>query len=247
MHSIGFGFDALTDDYKVVRIVYLYVPNEFGPPPEIDIFSLSTGTWRNISHLGLSHIIGERAPQAYLNGTAHWLAFDRGIDFFNLIVSFHMGDEVFGEIMVPSSIAHDKWEMDNLRVAKFRESLSLIVGIWGKGACCIWVMKEYGVSESWTKQFDIDMTGGLFNNVAGEILFGKKDGYLVAYYPQAEQVMQLHIRGSRDESSGDSFYADAYTESLVLLGAKPKKKGKKRAVINVGNQNVEASGELLKE
>ncbi|XP_059638689.1 F-box/kelch-repeat protein At3g06240-like [Cornus florida] len=71
-HSIGFGFDARTDDYKVVRTVYLFCqPNNCEPPPEIDIFSLSTGTWRNISHLGLSHNICERAPQAYLNGTVH--------------------------------------------------------------------------------------------------------------------------------------------------------------------------------
>ncbi|XP_059650938.1 F-box protein At3g07870-like [Cornus florida] len=222
-HSIGFGFDSVTDDYKVVRIVYLNGPSSFRTPPEIGIFSLSTGTWRNISHLGLPYTIYERAPQAYLNGAAHWLAWDWRRRS-NLIVSFHMGDEVFGEIMVPSSIFCDYVEK-SVCVAKFQESLSLIAGISGEDTCCIWVMKEYGISESWTKQFNIDTKRGSFNSVAGftrkgEILFGTNAGNLVAYDLVAKQVMRLHIHGCTDPWSGDSFYADAYTESLVLLGAK---------------------------
>ncbi|XP_059629788.1 F-box/kelch-repeat protein At3g06240-like [Cornus florida] len=128
MHTIGFGFDPATDDYKVVRIVYLESldePYDFGSPPEIDIFSLSTGTWRNISHFGLPHIIDERAPQTYLNGAAHWFA--NGLlsgNTCHLIVSFHMGDEVFGEIKVPSSI-FDEYRASSVGVEKYQESLSL--------------------------------------------------------------------------------------------------------------------------
>ncbi|KAI8551293.1 hypothetical protein RHMOL_Rhmol06G0174300 [Rhododendron molle] len=45
-------------------------------PPEIDLYSLSTGAWRNISHLGLPYVINGRATQAYLNGAAHWIGAD---------------------------------------------------------------------------------------------------------------------------------------------------------------------------
>ncbi|XP_059663695.1 F-box protein CPR1-like [Cornus florida] len=38
--NIGFGFDSITDDYKVIRIVHF--ENDYHQPPEIDIFSLST-------------------------------------------------------------------------------------------------------------------------------------------------------------------------------------------------------------
>ncbi|XP_059629984.1 uncharacterized protein LOC132272938 [Cornus florida] len=95
MHSMGFVFNSWTNDFKVVRIVYLD-DGVIGclTPLEVDIFSLSTGTWRDISHLGLKHTICERAPQAFLNGAAHWLAYNRRKrdNFLNLIVSFHMGD-----------------------------------------------------------------------------------------------------------------------------------------------------------
>ncbi|XP_059652197.1 F-box protein At3g07870-like [Cornus florida] len=226
MHSIGFGFDSLTDDYKVVRIVYLHGPDGFEAPPEVDIFSVSTGTWRNISHLGLPYTILERASQAYVNGAAHWIAYDteRRSNFFYLIVSFHMGDKVFGEIMVPDSMEDANW-MLGVHIAKVQESLSLIhiqlIGI--QVTCCIWVMKEYGISESWTKQFNIDMSEGLFKSVTGftrkgEVLFGTKAGYLVAYDPEANRAVPLHIHGSTDSWYRDSLYSDAYTESLVLFG-----------------------------
>ncbi|XP_059629696.1 F-box protein CPR1-like [Cornus florida] len=222
---MGFGFDSLTNDYKVIRIVYFEGPFSCQSPPEVDIFSLSTGIWRNISHLGLQYTIYLRAPQAFLNGAAHWPAYDwrrRG----NLIVSFHMGDEVFGEMMVPDSLVHHNW-LQGVRVAKFQEWLALIhiKRTDDNNTCCIWVMKEYGIPESWTKLFSIDMSGGLFTNVAGftrkgEVLFGTKDTYLVAYDPEVEQVKHLHVRGSTDSWYRDSFYADAFTESLVLIREK---------------------------
>lgn len=47
-HVMGFGFDPKSNDYKVVRIVYLEPSKKF----EIDIYRLSSGTWEDISHLG---------------------------------------------------------------------------------------------------------------------------------------------------------------------------------------------------
>ncbi|XP_059660184.1 F-box/kelch-repeat protein At3g06240-like [Cornus florida] len=230
-HTIGFGFDSITDDYKVVRIVRL----QFVRKSEIDIFSLSTGTWRNISHVALPHItIDEKAPQAYLNGAAHWIASSlrghRGlIGHGSLIVSFHMGHEEFGEIMLSNRImVHSNYLMmpnyPYFRVDKFQESLAVILfsGCSEDNTCRVWVMKEYGVTESWTQQFNIDMTQ-TFNTLAGftrkgELLLATSDGYLVAHDPQAGRSTHLFIRGTTHSIYRYSFYADAYTESLVLLG-----------------------------
>ncbi|XP_059629937.1 F-box protein At3g07870-like [Cornus florida] len=244
MHRIGFGYDALTDDYKVVRIVYLYerITNGVRSPPEVDIFSLSTGTWRNISHLGLPHIIDE-SPQAYVNGAAHWLT--HWINSVKLIVSFHMGDEVFGEIMVPGCIFVEEEngfnKKSNVRVVKFQESLSLIVGCnfkYNSSTLNIWVMKEYGISESWSKRFRIDWSGGRVSSVAdftrkGEVLFGTERGWLVAYDVEAKRHTKSRYLVAYDQIWNghgdlwsrncwpiDSFVADAYTESVVLLRTK---------------------------
>ncbi|XP_059663322.1 F-box/kelch-repeat protein At3g23880-like isoform X2 [Cornus florida] len=194
-HTIGFGFDPLTHDYKVIRIVHLVYDFYNPPKTEIDIFSLSTGTWRNISHVPFplpDIIINERAPQAFLKGAAHWIASSkssRSYAFGFLILSFHMAHDQFGQIKLPHNITEDAnpYLMAGIgfRVAKFQESLALmhLTGTYRDHTCCIWVMKEYGVAESWTKQFNIDITGS-FSSVAGftrkgQLLLQNSAGYLM--------------------------------------------------------------------
>ncbi|XP_059660175.1 F-box protein CPR1-like isoform X2 [Cornus florida] len=246
-HSIGFGFDSITDDYKVVRIVHL---ENHKKPPEIDIFSLSTGTWRDISHVALPHtIIDERAPQAFLKGAAHWIASSSDA---KLIVSFHMGCEEFGQIMLPHNImAHaNQLQILGFRVAKFQDSLALIHLTGAKDKpCCIWVMKEYGVAESWTKQFNIDMIGP-FNSVAGftrngQLVLASSAGYLLARDPHAGSLMHFLIRGSTHPTYRHSFYADAYSNSLVLLGMRFCDAGTSEES-SPGDRSVEGSREAMK-
>ncbi|XP_059670006.1 F-box/kelch-repeat protein At3g23880-like [Cornus florida] len=215
--TMGFGFDPVTDDYKVVRIVY---PGD-RTLPQVDIFSLRTGRWRNISHLGLQYTISDLAPQACLNGAVHWLA--EGW----VIVSFHMGNEVFSEIVVPDGSGFGSPGSSSL-VAKFQESLSLIhvQTTSSNFNCCIWVMKEYGISESWTKQFNIDMDTPLIKSVAGITWKGElllATGWsLTAYDPKVKQFVSHEL----DEEYfpftgyGYSFYAEDYIESLVLVAFK---------------------------
>ncbi|XP_059662960.1 F-box protein At3g07870-like isoform X2 [Cornus florida] len=192
MHSIGFGFDPLTHDFKVVRIVYLQQDGStvLKTPPEVDIFTLSTGTWRNIGHLDLLPYVieKERAPQVYVKGAAHWIATDTRDQ--SLILSFNMGYEAFDKIMMPANMGGKEGLLD-VRVAKFQESLSLIEhhSIQNGESCCVWVLEEYGAEESWSKRFTFQMRD------------------------------RFRCVGFR--KSGEALLAtNAYPESLVLLGTK---------------------------
>ncbi|KAI8551294.1 hypothetical protein RHMOL_Rhmol06G0174500 [Rhododendron molle] len=152
-HAIGFGFDAKSNDSKVVRIVHL-LDFESEVPPEIDLYSLSTGAWRSISLLGLPCVICGRATQAYLNGAAHWIGADmekRCIMF----LSFLMGDEAFHSMSLPADVP---FLPGGLIPAGIQGSLSVIEekGFSYERRWCIWVMKEYGVASSWTKLMDVD-------------------------------------------------------------------------------------------
>lgn len=80
-------------------------------------------------------------------------------------------------------------------------------------------MKEYGVVDSWTKQFTIDLSGeilrvlGLRKN--GHLLVEAKvphDWGLSSYEPESQQVTNLGICGR-----SYYFHVDDYMENLVLL------------------------------
>lgn len=82
----------------------------------------------------------------------------------------------------------------------------------------IWVMKGYGVAESWIKQYTIDIQGawrttGLRNN--GEMLLATIGGKLVSYHPDPNKLRIFGICGD----NGYSFYVGTYIESLVLFKA----------------------------
>ena len=87
--------------------------------------------------------------------------------------------------------------------------------------CSVWVMKEYGVVDSWTKQFTIDLDMrywrvlGFWKN--DHILVQKIQLYgsmLFSYDPERQQVNNLGFYKSTCYSYP---YADNDVENLVLL------------------------------
>ncbi|KAA8526608.1 hypothetical protein F0562_008189 [Nyssa sinensis] len=185
---LGFGFDAPSNDYKVVRIVYQPENYNYKVPPSVEIYSLNTGTWRSICAAAPRYVVYNFfSLPAFVNGAVHWVASSSGR---SLIVAFDMGAEVFREMMIPDSVAHT----DVLKLCS----------------------TEYGVVESWTKLLTIDMRDGIRQVVGfrknSEVLLSARVKGLVSYDPKIQQIKYLGIHGSNR-----SFYADAYVESLVLL------------------------------
>lgn len=221
MHSLGFGYDPETDDYKLVRLAYLAgnARIRFNTvPPLVEIYTLRTGAWRSVAAPGPPYVIDERSFSALVNGAVHWLAHTPLCQdaFRNVIVSFNVGDEAFREMAVPESL---QGYLLNMAVMVLNGYLALVPCNRRSGDEChsVWVMKEYGVAESWTKLFDIDIDGGGLVRVIGftkngEVLLVTKDGKLVSYEPRSQETMDLHIRGLTE-----SFYLNTYVESIVLL------------------------------
>ncbi|KAH7575346.1 hypothetical protein ACOSQ2_005406 [Xanthoceras sorbifolium] len=228
----GFGFDPRTNDYKVVKIVYgvksLY-PNK--SPQIVDIFALSEGKWRNITAPAAPlYIINEKLSWVYVNGAIHWIAhyeLDQVLYSRKMVVGlFDMSEEVFKELQMPEIIMTERIASEKtqkLSIGDMNHSLSLLhyYTQWENSpsydGCCIWVMKEYGVVESWTKQFKIDLRLGLGKILGlrrnGEILLVTRyNGELVSFHPETRKINKLGIYGD-----SWSFNMDFYLESLVLL------------------------------
>ncbi|XP_059450108.1 F-box/kelch-repeat protein At3g06240-like [Corylus avellana] len=220
IHSLGFGYDRKTDDYKLVRLVYLEGTTNIrfnDVPPLVEIYTLRTGAWRSVEAPGPPYVIEMWSSSVFLNGAVHWPAHtprQQGA-FRNVIVLFDMEDEAFLEVAMPKSLQGA--EHLNVTVATVDGLLALVPfnESGNEEFHSVWVMKEYGVAESWTKLFDIDIGERLERVIGvtknGEVLLTKA-GKLFSYGPSSQQTLDLHICGQTD-----SFSLDTYVESLVLL------------------------------
>ncbi|XP_030962355.1 F-box/kelch-repeat protein At3g23880-like isoform X2 [Quercus lobata] len=234
---LAVGFDLRTDDYKVARIAG-NIRYEGAKPPLVlvEVYSVSEGSWR-VTNGGDSYppriTISNWHPQAaYLNGAVYFAANDWGDAQSSIVLSFDLGDEVFRLISLPNG----KFGLDaDIGTSVFNGLLSLIC--YGNQhlsivkSCSVWVMKEDGVVDSWTKQFTIEL-----NMLRWKVLgFLKNDHVLVqkikshgskllSYDPESQQVKNLGFYRSTYYS-----YADNYARNLTLLD-KPNDVVSKRKV-----------------
>ncbi|XP_027149957.1 F-box/kelch-repeat protein At3g23880-like [Coffea eugenioides] len=145
--SCGIGYDESNDDFKV-----LVLSSVGGMRNETlaKVYSWKTDSWKKIEDLKYSLI--ELGGCYCLNGIFHFIAYDpqsRGI--WNIaserkIVGLDLANDIFKEIELPEEvITNCTWKIGTLRGC-----LSLFL-YSGGNQVDVWLMKEYGVRESWSK------------------------------------------------------------------------------------------------
>nr|XP_009625042.1 F-box protein At3g07870-like [Nicotiana tomentosiformis] len=239
-HTLGFGFDSVTNDYKVVRIVHTGFCTD-KVPPHVELFKLSTGVWRDITPVAPSYKLFKQKPEIYVNGACHWVASKGGIKGPKMIVLFDVHEETFREMAVPGSLVWNFFGFFGEGFVLFVSDESLCLADCSNGndeTIDIWMMKEYGDPESWVKLFSISLRDISFNvgvvdylrfnggrqllmkpiasRKNGEILWRVDKGLLVSYDPSAEKIKNLGIHDA-------NFYYDTLSVntcgvSLILLG-----------------------------
>ncbi|PRQ52355.1 putative F-box domain-containing protein [Rosa chinensis] len=150
----GFGYDSASDDYKVIRGF-----TDFAKKIMIHIFSLKTGSWRTVEDIDyVGFIMGKGL---FLNGALHWLyCLPEG---GSRILSFDLGAEKFQKTI---PLPYDDWFRDPLI---HKNCLCVLTCPTGTNNFNIWMMKEYGVKESWTEVlqfslFDEKIYAGYFDD-----------------------------------------------------------------------------------
>ncbi|XP_059639621.1 F-box/kelch-repeat protein At3g23880-like [Cornus florida] len=212
----GYGFDSKTNDYKVVRIAYI---NDF-PDAEVELYSLNRGCWRRIYVVGPHHrfTFAPLPSQVFVNGIVHWVGGDLDADYDISILTFDMSSEVFCKMMPPAAPPHG-WMPTRLAVSVLGESLCLGHFDSLVSKVSIWVMKEYGVVQSWSKlfAFDVDEGFGRFLGFrrTGDLRFFKRNDRMFSINLESQQAKDLGIWLS---GNPEAFYAVPHVaESLVLL------------------------------
>lgn len=193
----GFGYDSTIEDYKV--IVGGTSSSESGLlTTTIALFTLKSGSWRTVQGLNYVKLNGQGC---LLNEALHWVEFEwRWEGYFNVlssrIISFDLAGEKFQEMVPLSSYLSDQ-KYISIRIGTTTNCLFVYMfnhSNFSDIAITIWVMKEYGVKESWTKIIDIPselfrpLQGVFFLNLicileSGEVCMSYSSG-LVSYNPK---------------------------------------------------------------
>ncbi|KAG6604900.1 F-box protein, partial [Cucurbita argyrosperma subsp. argyrosperma] len=148
----GVGFHPQTKQFKVLTIVYARgfrrIQRRFSHS-EVQIFTLGSSNWRSIGKL--YHHLAQGQPQAVVNGRLHWVSLPPRHHLGRAIVSFDLETEQFIDIPKPDLGSLSR---NNYHLVILNGCLSAAV-YCTYGKMEIWVMKEYGVKESWVKSFNI--------------------------------------------------------------------------------------------
>ncbi|XP_055836299.1 F-box protein CPR1-like [Solanum dulcamara] len=216
----GFGFAAKTRDYKVVRMAYARGDGQYLLPPRVEIYALSSGIWKDfdgfIPDIGVVEYFW---TQVVVCGKVHWTAYKRNGErrVENLIMAFNLNEEIFQELSLPEILVNEP--PMNLNVAQLEELLVVYqydTRIWSS-SCSIWVMKRYGDTDSWSKEYNVALGQGHLGMVlavtdCSKILLTDITGLLAVYNPETQTKESIDLAGTMY-----SFYYDNYEESLVLL------------------------------
>ncbi|XLR25955.1 hypothetical protein S83_053855 [Arachis hypogaea] len=137
--SRGFGFHPKTNQYKVMRILIF----KYDHPMVVEMLRVGISTtWINIEVDYPKNLISISRFSVYLNGTLHWIGKD--VDGNVSIWAFNFDTERFQSFSIPSN------EGPRVGIYEFRGFLCMI---YFNEPITIWMMKRYGVGESWTPIF----------------------------------------------------------------------------------------------
>ncbi|KAG5551630.1 hypothetical protein RHGRI_009897 [Rhododendron griersonianum] len=150
--SCAFGYSPMTDQYKVVRCFGLgdVDPVTGRETCEAEIYTLGEGSWRSIGKIPAR--IYSNSINSFLNGSLHWVNL-----YLYCIYCFDFGSEQLRPVPKPSEFGTVQGKCGYLlmRVEVVRGCLSVCNSSEPDHAE-VWVMKDYGVKESWCKDFVID-------------------------------------------------------------------------------------------
>ncbi|PHT60546.1 hypothetical protein CQW23_02909 [Capsicum baccatum] len=200
MFCLDFGFDEKKSEFKVVRVAYFHEDNSAYTvfPPEVDVYSLSTGLLKKIIKEISRRTIEYFYSCVYLNGVTHWVLYikNEGGYFENRLLVFDLGDERFSEMGLPKRVAHVS-PLD-LSVTLCRDQISVIQYAKGcnKDKFCdrfvVFGMNQYGEMESCTKKFVLVLGNrislAIGFRINGEFLIEKCVGHLPSYDPKSKSA-----------------------------------------------------------
>ncbi|PIA28141.1 hypothetical protein AQUCO_07200051v1 [Aquilegia coerulea] len=207
----GFGFDESSNDYKIFRMFTTSTNDKddiYEIQSYITVYTLGTNSWRTLEDMWCEYEICGDQYNALVNGALHWMGTRPGaglntsISRIPVLFCFDLKVEAFHEIPQPNYLKDKYLYPYNVKVGELDGLLCLFSMLFNENIE-VWAMKEYGIAESWTKQFKITQLEvpqsfykltpvGIYNK--GEIIINKDDRELFLYMPQTNTIRSFMTR-----------------------------------------------------
>ncbi|XP_021800279.1 F-box protein At3g07870-like [Prunus avium] len=194
--------------YKIVWLRGCY-----GLEPEAFVLTVGSGTWRSTGKCRYRFMYKHGIC---LSGFLHWINYSR-----TMICTFDLESEDFQELPLPPGWDLESLKKSGLDFRVLRGCLSVTVRSMERMS--IWVMKEYGVKESWSLEFsivDIVYTSYVLKFGDGQLLL-LHGGKLLAYACGSKGFVDVEfdaIRHLRDECVHIPSFA---SPKIILSGVRP--------------------------
>ncbi|GMI70859.1 F-Box Protein92 [Hibiscus trionum] len=160
--GLWFGFQQTTKQYKVIQIVFrrqlrrvnssTISTSISSTQSEVQILTLGNPSWRNLGTIPYRFIHSK--SKTLVHGRFHWLTKPNKNTTATLLISFDLETEQFHEVPRPDCCCGSDKCFRQLMVVRGCLSTIAFHGDYGE-RLEIWVMREYGVKESWIKEISI--------------------------------------------------------------------------------------------
>jgi len=145
----GFIHDPITDNYMVVVVLHVRGrSSSFVDNHEVKVHCLGTNYWKSIQTFPFD-CVALQSFGKFVSGTINWLVakkYDNKIQ--HCIVSLDLKNESYKEVFMPPDYAPVNGYI-HLHMSVLRDCLCMVINH------DVWVMKEHGNKDSWTKLFTI--------------------------------------------------------------------------------------------
>lgn len=208
--SLGFGFDSLSNDYRVVRII-----NQGNSQVQVELYSANADLWEEIK-VQKPILVQRKTCDAFVKDVLYWLSMD-GLG----LVSFDLRRKAFELISLPPRC--EQQDRDIVEVMDFKGSVAMImysdvVG-YRHSRISLWTMDDECGEISWTKKFTYSVVmdirrvydPDIYEFLRGGQFLATRLGGLFVYHDNKTEVLR-HARLAPHEWDVGVY---SYTESLV--------------------------------
>ncbi|KAL5720559.1 hypothetical protein ACHQM5_013223 [Ranunculus cassubicifolius] len=157
----GFGFDSINNEYKIIRILpntsKVRSEDEYETEDE-EIYTLGSGIWREIqltTNVPSLTISGMNQSNVLVHGCLHWRPQVKiESKYYDTILAFCMASEEFNLIEMPP-LSEEGGMIGCFDLIVLNDCLCVIMDGGFMGIKDVWMMKKYGVHNSWVKEYKI--------------------------------------------------------------------------------------------